>query len=83
MLDFKLEKIDSLRSTSLDLQSGQITLPVLTSISKFSKFVPHFLQLYSLIGNLLTSCCVNYDASTGQKVSCCQPRLRDGEEVSC
>ena len=69
LLDLELAKIDNLHTMSVDLQFGHFKLPVLTSISRSSKMFPHFLQEYSLIGNLLTSICVNYDALALKKVS--------------
>jgi hypothetical protein len=50
-----LEKTENTCWTSVDLQLGQITLPVVISISMFSNVFPHLLQLYSLIGNVITS----------------------------
>jgi hypothetical protein len=51
----ELENNEKTGCTFLDRQLGHTTLPVATSISMFSNLFPHFLQTYSLIGNLHTS----------------------------
>jgi hypothetical protein len=69
LLDLALEKTDNLRTTSSEWQFGHFTPPVLTSISRFSKVFPHFLQEYSLIGKPPTSICVIFDAPDPEKVA--------------
>ena len=71
------ENIENICCTSLDLQLGQTTFPVVTSISIFSNTFPHLLHLYSLIGNVITSYYVNYDADFGMQVSRRERPLED------